>query len=482
MTDAAAVTTVWEDAVLAATLLAVNPQGLGGVVLRAAPGPVRDRWTKLLRSFLPPSAPFRQVPLSADDDRLIGGLDLAATLQAGRPVAEPGLFAQANGGILLLAMAERLPGATAARLAATMDQGEVVLERDGFGQRHATRFGVIALDEGIEPDERPPDVLGDRLAIHLDLGQADAREVMSAPAPSPNTGAARARLNSVAISDELLNQICTAALLLGVESLRAALLAAQVARTHAALFGRDSVCDADVVAAGRLVLAPRATTMPAESQAPEEQPQKPEAQPPGEGSDFPGDQDASGAGGDMVVEAIKASLPRGLLAKLVVAGAKRTRAPTAGKAGALQHGAQRGRPVGVRQAALRDGLRLNLVATLRAAAPWQTVRRRELGIAGSSRVVVRRDDIRITRFKKRSETTTIFVVDASGSSALQRLAEAKGAVELLLADCYVRRDRVALVAFRGPGAEIVLPPSRSLARAKRSLGGLAGGGAVSCAG
>ena len=287
MTDAAAVTTVWEDAVLAATLLAVNPQGLGGVVLRAAPGPVRDRWTKLLRSFLPPSAPFRQVPLSADDDRLIGGLDLAATLQAGRPVAEPGLFAQANGGILLLAMAERLPGATAARLAATMDQGEVVLERDGFGQRHATRFGVIALDEGIEPDERPPDVLGDRLAIHLDLGQADAREVMSAPAPSPNTGAARARLNSVAISDELLNQICTAALLLGVESLRAALLAAQVARTHAALFGRDSVCDADVVAAGRLVLAPRATTMPAESQAPEEQPQKPEAQPPGEGSDFP---------------------------------------------------------------------------------------------------------------------------------------------------------------------------------------------------
>ena len=81
-----------------------------------------------------------------------------------------------------------------------------------------------------------------------------------------------------------------------------------------------------------------------------------------------------------------------------------------------------------------------------------------------------------TRFKHRSETTTIFVVDASGSSALHRLGEAKGAVELLLADCYVRRDRVALVAFRGKAAELLLPPTRSLVRAKRCLADLPGGG------
>jgi magnesium chelatase subunit D len=91
-------------------------------------------------------------------------------------------------------------------------------------------------------------------------------------------------------------------------------------------------------------------------------------------------------------------------------------------------------------------------------------------------VEVRRDDFRVTRYKERSETTTIFVVDASGSSALHRLAEAKGAVELLLAACYVRRDRVALIAFRGQGAELLLPPTRSLVRAKRSLASLPGGG------
>ena len=91
-------------------------------------------------------------------------------------------------------------------------------------------------------------------------------------------------------------------------------------------------------------------------------------------------------------------------------------------------------------------------------------------------VRVRPEDFHTRRYRQRKSTTTVFVVDASGSSALHRLAEAKGAVELLLADCYVRRDRVAVIAFRGRGAELLLPPTRSLVRAKRSLAGLPGGG------
>jgi magnesium chelatase subunit D len=89
---------------------------------------------------------------------------------------------------------------------------------------------------------------------------------------------------------------------------------------------------------------------------------------------------------------------------------------------------------------------------------------------------IRIEDLRVTRYKQRSQTLTIFAVDASGSSALNRLAEAKGAAELLLADCYVRRDQVAVIAFRGRTADIVLPPTRSLVRAKRSLSALPGGG------
>jgi magnesium chelatase subunit D len=134
----------------------------------------------------------------------------------------------------------------------------------------------------------------------------------------------------------------------------------------------------------------------------------------------------------------------------------------------------------VLRGAPRGGQRLNVVETLRAAAPWQTLRRQLRAPGGAPgegrRVEVRSDDFHVTRHRQRRETTTIFVVDASGSAALARLAEAKGAVELLLADCYIRRDRVAVLAFRGRGAELLLPPTRSLVRAKRCLAGLPGGG------
>ena len=138
-------------------------------------------------------------------------------------------------------------------------------------------------------------------------------------------------------------------------------------------------------------------------------------------------------------------------------------------------GARRGEP--------RAGARLNVIETLRAAAPWQKLRERQTDSQRPSaegiqhkRIHVRREDFHVTRFNQRGQTTTLFVVDASGSSALSRLAEAKGAVELLLADCYVRRDHVAMLAFRGNAVELLLPPTRSLARAKRSLAGLPGGG------
>jgi magnesium chelatase subunit D len=100
----------WEDALLALALFAVDPVGLGGVVLRAGAGPVRDQWLTLLRDSLPESVSIHRVPLHAGDERLLGGLDLAATLSAGRPVARSGLLAEADGGVLILAMAERIAG------------------------------------------------------------------------------------------------------------------------------------------------------------------------------------------------------------------------------------------------------------------------------------------------------------------------------------------------------------------------------------
>ena len=180
----------------------------------------------------------------------------------------------------------------------------------------------------------------------------------------------------------------------------------------------------------------------------------------------------------LILDAARAALPAGLLEALKLGQASTSRSPTAGRSGQVKHNRLRGRPSGVRRGEPRAGARLNVIETLRAAAPWQAVRKRELGAdaARAARIQVRREDFHVTRFQQHGETTTVFVVDASGSAALNRLAEAKGAVELLLADCYVRRDRVAVLAFRGKTAELLLPPTRSLVRAKRSLAGLPGGG------
>lgn len=478
----------WADAVAAVSLLAVDPVGAGGVSLRSPPGLVRDRWLALLRAVLPPPAPLRKVPLGIAEGRLLGGLDLGATLRAGRPAAERGILAEADGGVVLLAMAERLPAATAARIAAVLDSGEVAMSRDGTALRSAARIGVVALDEGIE-DERTPAALLDRLAFHVDLPglPADAGE----PLPGPDAiAAARVLLPSVQTDDAVLEALCATAMTLGIASVRAPLLAVRVARAAAALAGRIQVSPEDAVLAGRLVLAPRATVLPSAPPPADDmaepptdaKDQPPRDDPADDTSDDPSDDaedDAKAAGqplSEMLLEAAIAALPAGLLAQLKPPDGGQVRARSTGKAGALRNAGRRGRPAGVRAGDLREGLRLNVIETLRAAAPWQRIRQRAEEPMQQGRVEIRRDDFRVTRLKPRAETTTIFVVDASGSSALNRLAEAKGAVELLLADCYIRRDQVAVLAFRGRDAQVLLPPTRSLVRAKRSLAELPGGG------
>ena len=108
------------------------------------------------------------------------------------------------------------------------------------------------------------------------------------------------------------------------------------------------------------------------------------------------------------------------------------------------------------------------------AVPWQALRRRESPERDG--LIVRKSDLKIRRFEEKASSVTLFCVDASGSAAVARLAEAKGAVERLLAQAYVARSEVALIAFRGSGAELLLPPTRSLTRARRALAELPGGG------
>ena len=490
------------DAATIAALFAVDPVGLGGVALRSPACNNRDQWLALLKTLLPTQTPLRRVPLNINDTALLGGLDLGATLQAGKPIALQGLLSQADGGVLVLAMAERMSVSSAARFGSVLDTGMVALQRDGLDTSTQASLGLVALDEGANDDEQMPASLADRLAFRLLMGAQDEDE------EGPEWSAqevlkARQLLPQVTMDDEAVQALCAAALALGIDSLRASVFAVRVARAAAALSGSHTVEEEHTGVAARLVLAPRATRLP--PQAPPESQEDEAETPPEEAKEAPPEPPSPDAQNneaqensppeepdetqnedpgpsenlaDLVLEAAQAAIPAGLLASLKIGQLQRAKTPTSGSAGALQKNALRGRPVGARKGEPRAGQRINVLETLRAAAPWQKLRQRQLALTDSQKqgIVVRKEDFHVTRFRQSGQTTTVFVVDASGSSALNRLAEAKGAVELLLADCYVRRDSVAVLAFRGQTAELILPPTRSLARAKRSLAALPGGG------
>jgi magnesium chelatase subunit D len=404
---------------LAFRLLSADPKAFGGIWLHG--DPVRtevllEAWGKKLR----------RLPLAIDDDRLSGGLDVAASLALGRAVHRDGLLAEARDEMLLVAGAERMPAALAARLAQALDEGGPAL---------------ILLTAG----ERPPETLLDRLAFHLDVDREEPGVAVAAE-PCPE--------------HEVIPALARCAEQFAVASPRALIFAMRAARAMAGLSGRGQRTTGDVVSAARLVFGPRALTCPDQA----------EPQPPPTRSD-----DASGVERleDRVVDAVRVALPSDLLEALVQGAGQGRGAPPHG-AGARRSGV-RGRPTGARQALPRSGVRLALIETLRAAAPWQRLR---TPVGGDRRLRLRKEDLHVRRHQDRETALTIFAVDASGSAAAARLGEAKGAVERLLQRSYAKRAEVALLAFRGEGAQILLPPTRSLARAKRLLAELPGGGAT----
>lgn len=431
------------DACLALSLFLTAPAHLGGLSLRGS-GPAREALLEMLRDT---GVAVWRMPAHVDDERLLGGVDLAASLASGCTVRARGLLEEIAGGVLVVPLAERLDHSVAGRLAQALD-GDA-------------RFGLVLLDDGIE-DEGPPATLLERIAFHCDLTSAGLAEGALRSA-DPATVAP--------LDEEALHALAATGMALGVDSIRALNFASATARAHTALEGRGAVSEDDIAAAARLVLGPRATRLPEMPEQPEEEPT-----PPPDDTDTGERDEASDPGDtpldDVVLDAALASIPPDLLARLAEGKARRSSGSGGGK---KRISGLRGKPLSARPGSPRGGARLALVDTLRAAVPWQQLRRREYE-ADNDRLIIRSSDIRVRRYEERSGRVTIFCVDASGSAAAARLAEAKGAVELMLAQAYVTRSEVALVAFRGSGAELLLPPTRSLTRARRVLSAMPGGG------
>ena len=501
---------LWLRALLVAHILVSDPHGFGGIILRARAGPVRERWLHYLQTLAHQAGlktPLRRIPLGISDENLLGGLDLEATIHTGKPVFRSGVMANSDRQILLLPMAERVDVNVVSRISMALDQGLLRLERDGQSHLLPCHFGVVALDEGIEAEERANIKLQDRLAFHLSLDEIHWHDLPVNEDGLIDVNASQREqistqvvdTDNYVLTDEQWLVIAETAMYLGVHSVRALHYAAKTAVYLAAMQGADQISDSHLSEAIALVISPRATQLPSAESAPTdtdlendaerdeppeqnnvpennvEQPQAPAETPPPENQ-----QDVVEEIEDSVLEAAKAAIPADLLSELLKGSLIQNQKAFGGKTGARKIGRLRGRPLGSIPGTPHAGMALSLIDTLRTAAPWQAIRKKQtesLAVPRASKTIhISKSDFRVRRYQERTQTLTIFAVDASGSAAMHRLAEAKGAVELLLAECYVRRDQVAVLSFRGTGAEILLPSTRSLVRAKRSLAEMPGGG------
>lgn len=502
---------------LALLLTAVNP-AIGGVVIRGQKGTAKSTAARALNLLLPPGGdgvppPFVDLPLGATEDMVIGSLDLEAAIHDGWSRFQPGLLARAHGGILYIDEVNLLDDHLVDSILDAAESGENRVEREGQSRRHPARFVLIGTMNPEEGELRPQFLDRFGLAVSIE-GEADPalrvdllrrREAFDADpeafaarfAPEQATlrlrlTEARRRLADVAVPPRLIAFIAEICQSNHVAGHRADIVLDRAARAHAAWQGRTEVTADDILEVAPLVLLHRmrgaTPDMPPPPPPPPDEDDSDTNEPDGDQGDTPpppeppessGQEDEAAAAPPPDSRAapppdhISPVAPPFKVRRLEQDSGDQILRTGSGRRSRTRSATRQGRYVKSTERRERDDLALD--ATIRAAAPHQRHRRAESerGLA----IHIHPSDIREKVRERRVGNLLLFAVDGSGSMGAQkRMAETKAAIMSLLLDAYQKRDRVAMVVFRGPRAELVLPPTGSVERAARLLADLPTGG------
>jgi magnesium chelatase subunit D len=469
------------------------------------------------------AVPVVELPLGATEDRVCGTIDIERALSAGRKAFDPGLLARANRGFLYIDEVNLLEDHLVDLLLDVAVTGINKVEREGVSVEHPASFVLIGSGNPEEGELRPQ--LLDRFGLHAEVitenylqnrvdiverreGYDRDRDAFCKSYEADQEQLrkritrARASLSKTSVDRIVLEKIAQLCADLKVDGHRGELTIMRAARALAAFEGRKAVTEEHVKRVSAMALRHRLRRDALDETATSEQVQQAVE----EVFPNPPPQSSRGNGGDGDTQnldrpgKVNKDAPRQrrsasgsrsrpneadvlsppavekksgelrLDEQMNSERGQKSRSQSRRSSGAKAAlGQQRGRYT--RSVTFRSaGARIAIDATLRALVGLESSRQ--------SLTPVNTEALRYKLLKHKQGRLFVFAIDASGSMAANRIARAKSTILKLLRKSYLNRDSVAIVSFHGTTANVDLPPSRSILRARRVLDSLRMGGST----